>query len=42
VTAVVGEILDGDGLDIVGLGVGESRGLRRGVVVDLEAAVDSI
>ena len=42
VTAVVAEILDGDGLDIVGLGVAESRGIRRGVVVNLEAAVDSI
>jgi cell division protein FtsA len=42
VTAVVGERLDGGGLDIVGLGVAESRGIRRGVVVNLEAAVDSI
>src|SRR6476620_10946336 len=42
VTAVVGEVLDGDGVDIVGLGVAESRGIRRGVVVNLEAAVDSI
>jgi cell division protein FtsA len=42
VTAVVGEILAGDGLDVVGIGVAESRGIRRGVVVNLEAAVDSI
>src|SRR5437763_16551468 len=42
VTAVVGEMLDGDALDIVGLGVAESRGIRRGVVVNLDAAVDSI
>ena len=42
VTAVVAEMLDGVGLDIVGLGVAESRGIRRGVVVNLEAAVDSI
>ena len=42
VTAVVGEMLDGAGLDVVGLGVAESRGIRRGVVVNLEAAVDSI
>src|SRR5918911_849238 len=42
VTAVVGEILDSDELDVVGLGVSESRGIRRGVVVNLEAAVDSI
>src|SRR5258707_6972950 len=42
VTAVVGEMLDGEAVDIVGLGVAESRGIRRGVVVNLEAAVDSI
>jgi cell division protein FtsA len=42
VSAVVGEILEGNGLDIVGIGVAESRGIRRGVVVNLEAAVDSI
>ena len=42
VTAVVGEMLDHDGMDIVGLGVAESRGIRRGVVVNLEAAVESI
>src|SRR2546426_10855439 len=42
VTAVVGEILAGAALDVVGLGVAESRGIRRGVVVNLEAAVDSI
>src|SRR6187399_2461404 len=35
-------MLDGDALDIVGLGVVESRGIKRGVVVNLEAAVDSI
>ena len=42
VTAVVAEILDGEEVDIVGLGVAESRGIRRGVVVNLEAAVESI
>src|ERR687887_1604698 len=42
VTAVVGEILDGQSLDVVGLGVAESRGIRRGVVVNLDAAVDAI
>jgi cell division protein FtsA len=42
VTAVVGEVVDGDGLDVVGIGVAESRGMRRGVVVNVEAAVDSI
>ncbi len=42
VTAVVAEILEPDGLDVVGLGVAESRGIRRGVVVNVEAAVESI
>src|SRR6185436_15045053 len=42
VTAVVAEMLDKNGLDVVGIGVAESRGIRRGVVVNLEAAVDSI
>ena len=45
VTAVVAEIADRiglDGLEIVGLGVAESRGIKRGVVVNLELAVESI
>jgi cell division protein FtsA len=42
VCAVVGECLDDGRLDIVGLGVAESRGIKRGVVVNLSAAVDSI
>src|SRR6187431_1022868 len=31
-----------EGLEIVGIGVAESRGIKRGVVVNLEAAVASI
>ena len=42
VTAVVGEMLEREAIDIVGLGVAESRGIRRGIVVNLEAAVESI
>ena len=42
VCAVVGESLDDGSLDIVGIGVAESRGIKRGVVVNLEAAVESI
>src|SRR5258705_5904745 len=42
VTAVVAEVLDSVGIDMVGLGVAESRGIRRGVVANLEAAVDSV
>jgi cell division protein FtsA len=42
VCTVVGEMLDDGGLDVIGLGVAESKGLKRGVVVNLEAAVGSI
>ena len=42
VCAIVGEMVDDGGLDVVGIGVAESRGIRRGVIVNLEAAVDSI
>jgi cell division protein FtsA len=42
VTAVVGESMDDGTLDIVGIGVAESRGIKRGVVVNVDAAVDSI
>src|SRR6187401_2811820 len=42
VCCVVGESLDDGSLDIVGIGMAESRGIRRGVVVNLEAAVESI
>jgi cell division protein FtsA len=42
VAALVGEMVGEQNLDVVGLGVAESRGIRRGVVVNLEAAVDSI
>ncbi len=42
VCAIVGEALDDGSLDVVGIGVAESRGIRRGVIVNLEAAVESI
>ncbi|MCC6988066.1 MAG: cell division protein FtsA, partial [Acidobacteria bacterium] len=42
VCTVVGEVSDDGSLDIIGIGVAESKGLKRGVVVNLEAAVDSI
>jgi cell division protein FtsA len=42
VCAIVGELVEDNGLDVVGIGVAESRGIRRGVIVNLEAAVDSI
>jgi cell division protein FtsA len=41
-TAIVGEPGENNSLNIVGMGVAESNGIRRGLVVNLEAAVDSI
>ena len=42
VAAIVAEPLDEGGIDITGVGVVEAQGIKRGVVVNLEAAVDSI
>ena len=42
ICAVVGERAGEQGIDIIGIGVAESGGIRRGVVVNLEAAVASI
>ena len=42
VAVIVGEMMDDGSLEIIGLGGAESRGIRRGAVVNLEAAVDSI
>lgn len=41
VCAIVGEVSD-DGIDIVGIGTSSSKGLRRGVVVNIESTVSSI
>jgi cell division protein FtsA len=41
-TAIVGEPGEQNGLNVVGLGVAESTGIRGGRVVNLEAAVESI
>jgi cell division protein FtsA len=41
ICAVVGEISDND-INIVGLGTHPSIGLRKGVVVNIEATVESI
>ena len=41
-TAIVGEPGENNSLNIVGMGVAESNGIRRGLVVNLAAAVDSI
>ena len=42
VAAVVAEIAPGSGLTIVGFGAAPSEGLRRGVVVNMEATVQAI
>jgi cell division protein FtsA len=42
VRAVVGEINDSDKLEIVGVGRAPSRGVRKGVVVNIEAAVEAV
>ncbi len=42
VVAIVGEITDEGGLDIVGIGSNPSRGLKKGVVVNIESTVQSI
>lgn len=41
VCAVVGEVTD-DGVDVIGIGSNASRGMRKGVIVNIEATVDSI
>ena len=42
IVAIVGEAIDEGGLDVVGIGRAESNGIRRGLVVNLEDAVESI
>jgi cell division protein FtsA len=42
VTVIVGEIMDEGGLDIIGVGCAESKGIRRGVVNNVDAAAESI
>ena len=41
VCAIVGEVTD-DGIDIIGVGSVPSKGLRRGVVVNIETTVQAI
>ena len=42
VAAIVGEMMDDRTLEIIGLGAADSKGIRRGAVVNLEAAVESV
>jgi len=41
ICAIVGEINDG-GVDIVGIGTHSSKGIRKGVVINIDATVESI
>jgi cell division protein FtsA len=41
IAAIAGEVTD-DGIDIIGIGTAPSKGLRRGVVVNIDATVSSI
>lgn len=42
VAAIIGEITDDKKIEIIGIGTADSRGLRKGVVVNLEATVNAI
>jgi cell division protein FtsA len=42
VVAIIGEVVDDSTIQIIGIGRHPSRGLKRGVVVNIEATVDSI
>ena len=42
VAAILGELTEDRKIEIIGIGTAESRGLRKGVVVNLEATVDAI
>jgi cell division protein FtsA len=41
VCAIVGEVTD-EGIDIIGIGTAPSKGLRKGVVINIDATVQSI
>ena len=42
ICAIVGEVNESGGVDIVGIGTHPSKGLRKGVVINIEATVASI
>ena len=42
VSAIVGEPVDGGGIEVIGMGIHPSRGLKKGVVVNIESTVQSI
>jgi cell division protein FtsA len=42
VAAIIGEITEEKKVEIIGIGTAESRGLRKGIVVNLDSTVDAI
>ena len=42
VVVIVGEVTPDDGIEIIGIGSSRSRGLKKGVVVNIESTVHSI
>ncbi|HWT15163.1 MAG TPA: cell division protein FtsA [Patescibacteria group bacterium] len=42
VSAIVGEYSPDDGVEVIGIGTAASKGLKRGVVVDIESTVQAI
>ena len=41
VAAIIGEITEEKKVEIIGIGTAESRGLRKGIVVNLDSTVDA-
>jgi len=42
VCTIVGELAEGDRVDVLGIGVAPSTGLRKGIVVDIESTARAI
>lgn len=42
ICAIIAELTDGGGLEIIGVGTSPSKGLRKGVVINIDVTVDSI
>jgi cell division protein FtsA len=42
ICAIIAELMEDGGLDIIGIGTSPSKGLRKGVVINIDVTVDSI
>src|SRR6188508_2473126 len=42
IAVIVGELMDDGGLDIIGIGMAESKGIRRGIVNNVDSAAEAI